>query len=66
MLQLKLIDIITISTSLPISHDYYNHVTYYSTVEISAIKMCVIIYISWFVFIWNAVPMNNGFYVKIY
>ena len=43
--KLKLIDVITISTSLSISHDYYNHVKYYSKDKIGAINMYVIIYI---------------------
>ena len=45
--KLKLIDIITIPTSLSILHDKGNHVTYYSTVKIGAIKMYVIMYITW-------------------
>jgi len=41
--KLKLIDVITISTSLSISHDLGNHVTYYSTVEIDAVNMHIIL-----------------------
>ena len=44
--KLKLIDVTTIPMSLSISYDEGNHVTYYSTVEIGAIKMYVIIYLS--------------------
>ena len=43
--KLKLIYVITISTSLSISHDYYNDVKYYSKDKIGAINMYVIIYI---------------------
>ena len=40
---IKLIDVITIPTSLSISHDYDNHVTHYRTVGIGVIKMYVFI-----------------------
>ena len=69
--KLKLIDVTTIPKLLSISHDKGNHITYYSTFKLGADKMYVIIYItvlskSCYVFIWNAVQMNNGFYVEIY